>query len=233
MKNCPKCNEELEDGDMFCSHCGEKVGEVRHCANCGAELDEGAKFCSKCGASINTDKEVEIDYSNLDNLSIDELLELEENTHDAEVQLQIGLSYEKGHGCTKNYQEAHKWYKKAVEQGCANAQYHKGRCYEYGIGCNKHLEKAFFLFQKSADQGNNLAQCELARFYENGIGCEKDIKKSIKLYKKSAEQGNKKAEEALEKVKNNGTTQNYQSSKTDTSDISSMSLIERYLKGFL
>ena len=41
-----------------------------------------------------------------------------------------------------NYSEAVKWYRKAAEQGDANAQNRFGYCYEYGEGVAKDLAKA-------------------------------------------------------------------------------------------
>ena len=52
---CPKCGEELEDGVVFCTNCGEKLASV--CPKCGKSLKPGAKFCSGCGAKLEPDEE--------------------------------------------------------------------------------------------------------------------------------------------------------------------------------
>ncbi|MGN1042923.1 MAG: zinc-ribbon domain-containing protein, partial [Christensenellales bacterium] len=50
MNICPNCGKEIEEKDVFCSHCGKKLTESTKCPVCGNEMN-GAKFCSKCGYS--------------------------------------------------------------------------------------------------------------------------------------------------------------------------------------
>ena len=47
-----------------------------------------------------------------------------------------------GTGVEKDEQKAVEWYKKAAEQGYANAQSNLGWCYESGIGVGKDEQKA-------------------------------------------------------------------------------------------
>lgn len=55
----------MEENDLFCQECGEKVEETNSveempkCGSCGANLNADAKFCSQCGASFSesTDSE--------------------------------------------------------------------------------------------------------------------------------------------------------------------------------
>ena len=99
--------------------------------------------------------------------------------------------YDRAAVCGTPYNEAAvKWYTKAAEQECPEAQYELGDCYSYGIGVAKDLEQAFEWYQKSAEQGDCTAQCNLGYCYENGIGVEKDVIKATEWYQKSAEQGN-------------------------------------------
>ena len=46
-------------------------------------------------------------------------------------------------GVEKNEENAVVWYKKAAEQGYAEAQKKLGDCYNYGTGVAKDLEQAF------------------------------------------------------------------------------------------
>lgn len=54
--HCPSCGEIVEEGEKFCSHCGEKLDweEIKReiCPNCGKPYEAGAKFCPNCGASL-------------------------------------------------------------------------------------------------------------------------------------------------------------------------------------
>jgi TPR repeat protein len=71
--------------------------------------------------------------------------------------------YRNGYGVTKDYGEAGRWYRKAVEQGNAAAQYNMGVMYENGYGVEMDLTKARYWYQKAADQGFEEAKKALAR----------------------------------------------------------------------
>ena len=45
---CPKCNQPLTPGALFCAFCGTRLT----CPDCGANLIPGAKFCANCGKQI-------------------------------------------------------------------------------------------------------------------------------------------------------------------------------------
>ena len=69
-------------------------------------------------------------------------------------QLGLGLMYDKGRGVKQDDVEAVKWYRKAAEQGNANAQFLLGFSYILGKGVqvNKALAKEWF--SKACDNGN-------------------------------------------------------------------------------
>ena len=48
----------------------------------------------------------------------------------AQAQDNLGEAYEEGLGVHQDYVEAVQWYRKAAEQGLANAQYNLGVMYE-------------------------------------------------------------------------------------------------------
>ncbi|MFQ9858028.1 MAG: tetratricopeptide repeat protein [Ruminococcus callidus] len=58
-----------------------------------------------------------------------------------------------------SYNEAAvKWYTKAAEQECPEAQYELGKCYETGDGVGEDKAKAAELYRKAAVQGYAEAQ---------------------------------------------------------------------------
>lgn len=54
--------------------------------------------------------------------------------------------------------EAVKWYRKAAEQGDADAQYVLGHCYLNGDGVPQNIEETLKWYTKAAEQGNADAQ---------------------------------------------------------------------------
>ncbi|WP_224270083.1 zinc-ribbon domain-containing protein [Haloprofundus salinisoli] len=47
-KSCSQCGEELSDGQMYCSNCGEKASRRLFC-DCGDEVRSDWAFCPGCG----------------------------------------------------------------------------------------------------------------------------------------------------------------------------------------
>ena len=82
-----------------------------------------------------------------------------------------------------------KWYRKAVAQGNAKAQYNLGFMYKYGQGVTLNYAKAAKWYRKAADQGLAEAQSNLGVMYVNGQGVAQDYTEAVKWYRKAAEQG--------------------------------------------
>ena len=89
-----------------------------------------------------------------------------------------------GYGVEKNYSEAVKWYRKAAEQGDADAQFNLGACYFLGNGVEKNDSEAVKWWRRAAEQGNAKAQ-EVLRclgiFYSSDLGTASAIKGVAKL----------------------------------------------------
>ena len=130
-------------------------------------------------------------------LPLDE--QLEDEVYEEEQQLsaeecnELGNKYYNGDGVAQDYEKAVKWYRKAAEQGHAEAQYHLGRYYEDDeeddVEADKWYIKAISGYKKAAEQGCPEALYRLGKMYENGKGVTRNYFEAIKLYKKSAEQG--------------------------------------------
>ena len=76
---------------------------------------------------------------------------------DGEVAFKTGEKYYE----QDNYAEAVKWYRKAAEQGHAEAQYALGYSYQYGHGVAQDDEEAATWYRKAAEQGHEAARQEL------------------------------------------------------------------------
>ena len=95
--------------------------------------------------------------------------------------------------------KAEQW-RKAAEQGDAEAQYELGHCYHYGYGVTEDKAEAVKWWRKAAEQGNSEAQFCLGRCYDYGEGVAQDKAEAVKWYRKAAEQGHEKAKAALKKL---------------------------------
>jgi len=59
--------------------------------------------------------------------------------------------YASGRGVKQDYVEAVKWYRKAADQGSANAQYFLGVIYADGLGVKRDYLEAVEWFKKACD----------------------------------------------------------------------------------
>jgi TPR repeat protein len=94
----------------------------------------------------------------------------------------------------QNKLESIKWYRKAAEQGDAEAQFNLGVRYANGDGVTKDQSEAVMWYRKAAEQGNAEAQFNLGVCYANGDGVTKDQSEAVIWYRKAAEQGDAKAQ---------------------------------------
>lgn len=97
------------------------------------------------------------------------------------------------------------WYKKAADQGHAEAQNGLGMLFQKGYGgVLQSNELAFQWYEKAAWQGLAVAQYNLGYCYYYGIGVKQNETKAIEWIKKSAEQGYETAVETLQNLKYGG-----------------------------
>ncbi|MDO5357057.1 MAG: tetratricopeptide repeat protein, partial [Conchiformibius sp.] len=85
-------------------------------------------------------------------------------------------------------EQAVAWFRKAAEQGMADAQFNLGMMYEHGEGVAQDDEQAVAWFRKAAEQGNALGQTSLGVMYEFGKGVAQDREQAVRLYRQAAQQ---------------------------------------------
>jgi TPR repeat protein len=83
--------------------------------------------------------------------------------------------YAKGRGVPQDYAEARKWWRKAAEQGEAQAQYSLGIMYNQGKGVPQDYVEAVKWYRKAAEQGLANAQYSLGVMYALGQGVPQDF----------------------------------------------------------
>ncbi|MGD2117917.1 MAG: tetratricopeptide repeat protein [Chromatiales bacterium] len=104
---------------------------------------------------------------------------------DADAQFKLASAYDFGHGVNSNGAAAYHWYRKAADQGHAEAQNSLGSAYQ----AEKNYREALIWYQKAADQNHPLAINNLGYLHDLGLGVPQDRKKGYSLYLKSANLG--------------------------------------------
>ena len=89
------------------------------------------------------------------------------------AQFVLGYCYDEGQGVPQDYTQAAYWYRKAAEQGDADAQYNLGYCYKYGRGVLKDMVEAGRWYKLAADQGEEDAKKQYMELYAQGYLSEK------------------------------------------------------------
>lgn len=101
---------------------------------------------------------------------------------DGEEAYRRGLAYDYGRdGYLQDASKAEKMYRKAAEQGHAEAQYKLGQMHSVGRGARLSQIEAAKWYRAAADQGHNWARHSLAHLYEDGRGVAWDEKEATTL----------------------------------------------------
>lgn len=87
------------------------------------------------------------------------------------------------------YRKAAGQYRKAAENGDAEAQHILSEMYECGYGVEKDEAEAVKWLMKSAGNGRADAQFTLGTRYESGLGVRQDREEAVRLYRAAADQG--------------------------------------------
>ncbi len=90
----------------------------------------------------------------------------------------IGDAYYYGHGVSRDYAEATRWYRRAAQHSNAMAESTLGDIYYYGRGVPQDYVAAGQWWRLAADHGVAVAQLNLGVMYANGDGVPQDYVKS-------------------------------------------------------
>lgn len=99
----------------------------------------------------------------------------------------LGLLYDTGHGVPRDTYQAIAWYRKAAEQGLADAQYNLGAMYE--SNAPQDYTQAFLWFSKAAEHGLSYAQYKIGSMYKSGKGVTQNYTEAVRWLCKATEQG--------------------------------------------
>ncbi len=103
---------------------------------------------------------------------------------------ELGKDYYFGkYGKPKDFKKAVTNFRKAAEQGHAEAQFNLAIMYKNGEGVEQSYTEVVKWYRKAAEQGYAEAQNNLAIMYNNGDGVEQSYTEAVKWYRKAVEQG--------------------------------------------
>jgi TPR repeat protein len=103
----------------------------------------------------------------------------------ADAQFTVGIGYAQ----QKDHEQAGDLFRKAAEQGHADAQYWLGQFLITGLGMPKDLEQGVSWTRKAADQGHADAQFAMGNAFYLGGGVSQDYAQAADWLRKAAEQG--------------------------------------------
>jgi TPR repeat protein len=102
-----------------------------------------------------------------------------------------GLCCETGKGVEKDFSEAGRWYKRAMDNESAHGAFCYGSLLENGKGVKRDTITALSCYKYAADNGYEAAQSKYGLILEFGtMGLQPNLAKSVKYYKMSSDQGN-------------------------------------------
>src|SRR3990172_3802588 len=90
---------------------------------------------------------------------------------------------------SSDYDSAAKSFRKAAEQGVADAQLYLGRMYDDGQGVTQNYQQAAAWYRKAAEQGHAVAQSRMGIMYDKGRGVARNEKLAVSWFRKAAAQG--------------------------------------------
>ena len=108
--------------------------------------------------------------------------------------------YFDGRGVPQDYAKAVRWYRRAAEQGHANAQFNLGNMYFHGRGVPEDYPEAVRWLHLAAEQGDADAQFNLGLMYEYGAGAAQDLVRAHKWFNLAASRFSSSEEKRREKA---------------------------------
>jgi TPR repeat protein len=97
-----------------------------------------------------------------------------------------------------------KWYRKAAEQGNADAQNRLGLMYDEGRGVPQNDSEAVKWYRKAAEQGLGVAQNNLGWMYRNGEGVPQDMETAYMWFYIAVTNGYKDAQKWIDELEEKG-----------------------------
>eukprot|EP00178_Gracilaria_changii_P012383 TRINITY_DN3506_c0_g1_i1.p1 TRINITY_DN3506_c0_g1~~TRINITY_DN3506_c0_g1_i1.p1 ORF type:complete len:1741 (-),score=221.99 TRINITY_DN3506_c0_g1_i1:863-6085(-) len=114
-----------------------------------------------------------------DNLDPFEYFRRESGKGDTMAQVRLGILYENGVQCQRDYGEAFYYFKLASSKGNNEGRLRLARCYEEGRGVTKNESAAFALYLLAASANFPVAHYKTAKCFLEGRGVVRDVNKAV------------------------------------------------------
>lgn len=105
----------------------------------------------------------------------------------------IGMTYENGHGVTRNYAEAAKWYSKAIQGGEPAAMVNLGNLYQAGHGVAQNCTEAARLYNEAIQDGVSDGYNNLGLIYFTDVCGTRDYDQARRAFEQGSAAGDASA----------------------------------------
>jgi len=150
------------------------------------------------------------------------------NPNHPEIQNMFGDMYAYGHGASHDRTQAVSWYRKAAEQGYAEAQFNLGMMYYNGYGVHQDKTQAVSWLCMAAEQDHAKAEFNLGVICDNGYGVPLDKDQAEYWYSKAAKQGVTEVPISASKEKTRGVMKAYLESPIETRHLAARKAAQDY-----
>ena len=113
----------------------------------------------------------------------------------ARAQFELGSRHVMGEGVREDHAEAGRWFRRAAEQGHADAEERVAYGYQNGYyGFQEDYGEAVRWYWRAIEQGNANAMNNFGWMHQHGLGFQQDYAEAVRWYRRAAEQGNASAQ---------------------------------------
>ena len=119
--------------------------------------------------------------------------------HGTSASFILGHLYHHGYGVDQDYNEAIKWYHRALEEedDAGDVMREIGLMHEAGQGVTQDYKEAVRWFRRAAEKGDRNGQFDLGLSYFNGQGVIQDYKEAERFWRLAAEDGHLESQNSL------------------------------------
>lgn len=165
----------IADAITFRPNVKSLTADARQCYELAGEPGSEPNFPGVLFADIQVRKAIEVCTR-----------AVEQDSRDSMLDDMLGRAYD----MDRNYEQARRWYQKAVDLGNSYAYSNMAWLAIYGNGEPQDMQKGMRMMERAASAGNSYAQASLGWIYREGYGgIAKNHKVAFDWYIKAAEQG--------------------------------------------